>query len=520
MKRSSATSWFHLSKKRSFLILLVCFFLWVIWPVKFILNPSLLKGTQLLVFTNEAENRPCGGFVTAFGTASVFPPKFELKNAYHLENTDFGPTTYPLSRVSGKRKFWDLGDTPDLALCAKSFQYAYEEATQEVINHVVLIDLQTVESIFDRLAPIQLGGRSVAVGQFFETLSRGVADIDRHDEVALATRKTPLADLGKNLIKKTIYQPWKWGGLSRVIRDSMARGGVYIEAFSPEIAVADTDFAVIEWNLGGAKSSRSLRPKVDLKAQEYLPHKWRINLDFHVDHLGGYDEPISQDWKGIFEFRFPEFLGQKKDFQEFDLAPGESHDANFEFYYNGDLGSERLAFFQPRGSRVKADWQVSLFPQQSFARASFQVVNGIGEKRILPGVVRTPLVWQKGTDKIRPFLTFHEVIGRESLTEAQKQTLFEEKDVVYFYSEMHFNERVVPQESFSIVAFDRDVSEQSQTDHPIATNALWLEDKKTLLVQFKQQAFQKDERFYVQVFGVEDLWGNEATAQKRTLITR
>lgn len=519
MKRSPS-SWFWQSKRRLFLILLVCFFVWVIWPVKFVFNPSLLKGTQLLVFTNEAENRPCGGFVTAFGTASVFPPKFELKNAYHLENSDFGPTTYPLSRVSGKRKFWDLGDTPDLALCAKSFQYAYEQATDEVINHVILVDLRTVELIFNLFAPLEIGGQTVLAGDFFYVLSRGVADIDRHDEEALATRKTPLASLGKTLITKTVFSPWKWGALTRTVRDSMGRGGVYIEAFSPEIEVVESDFAVIEWNLGGAKSSRSLRPLIDIKAQEYLPHKWQIDLDFHVDHLGGYDEPVSQDWKGIYEFRFPEVLGQKKAFREFNLAPGESFDVDFQFYFNGDLGAENLSFFQPRGSHMVVNWQVSLFPQQSFEKASFPFEGSIGEYRDQPDTFRKHFNWSASSDVIAPFLTFHEIGLPENLTDSQRSVFIEDPDQDYFYSEMHFNEKVVPKDEFSIVAFDRDVADKSITDHPIATNALWLADKKTLLVQFSREAFQKDERFYVQVFGVEDLWGNVTKPQKRTLITR
>lgn len=503
---------------RYILVLCLAYLLIVLWPVRNFLMPSFLFGKHLVLFTNEAEARPCGGFLTAFGTASLFPPKFELKNSYHFEKASFGLAMFPLSRVAERKQFWDLGDDPNLALCSKSFQYAYEQATEENIDQVILVDLKTIESLLMLTGNIDIDGKKIAPDHFFSTLSRTVANIDRHDETALLERKTPLATTGKSVIKKMIIRPWIWAKATATIGASLKNGNIYNEDISPEIAPRESDFSIIEWNLGGGKSSRFLQKEVHITAYERSPENWKIKLDFQALHLGGEDEPVSQYWKGVFQIKTPEFLGEKDVFLETSIVPGEKFTKTMEWNFSGPLEDERLSFFRPRGQNIFVTFAVAHFPQKYIKKANFPFHEGIGTWRSDLETFRKNFVWSTAKDEITPFITLHEII--HDLPSALLKYFPENPNKKYFYAEIHLNESVMLGENFSALAIDRDFAEKRVTDHPIVTAKRLLDDNKTLILQLSQETPQVDERFYLQISGINDFWGNPIKTQKRTLITR
>ncbi len=57
-----------------FILLVVAYFAISFWPLRELVINGFLGGRTLIVFTNEAEARPCGGFVTAVGEVQLFPP--------------------------------------------------------------------------------------------------------------------------------------------------------------------------------------------------------------------------------------------------------------------------------------------------------------------------------------------------------------------------------------------------------------------------------------------------------------
>ncbi len=498
--------------------LFLIYLLFVFWPIRGFLSPSFWTGSHLILFTNEAEARPCGGFVTAFGTISLFPPHLNLKNSYYFEKNSFGLATFPLSRVSLKKQFWDLGDDPNLSICTKGFQYAYEQATNEKINQTILIDAKTIESILTLLKTININGKKVDSRNFFSVLSRIVANIDRHDESSLKTRKTPLSIIGKSIFKKILIRPWLWYKVSQIINDGIANGSVYSEKISPKIELTNDDFAVIEWNLGGGKSSRFLSKNILLSAYEVTPDFWDISLKITVHHLGGIDEPLSQDWHGVFEIKTPKFLKEKNNYIETTISPKSTFEKEFKWEFEGNLAEKGFSFFKQRSDNLFLNVNISHFPQKYIQKATFSFHENIGQFKGLINNFRKTFLWKTNNDIIPPFITLHEVISDLPSTFLDK---FPEKiNNKYFYAEIHFNEPIKLNQNFSALCIDRNFKEKSITDHPLLKKYLLLKDNRTLLLQFSQKEIQINERFYLQISGISDFWGNQIITQKRTLITR
>ena len=113
---------FLLRKKWFWFTLLIIFLGNIIWPIHQLFSAKFLFNTHLIILTNEAELRPCGGFVTVYGKVRIIPPKIELKNVYALKNADFGEAPDPINQVSNRLRFWDLGTSPDLTKCVETFQ--------------------------------------------------------------------------------------------------------------------------------------------------------------------------------------------------------------------------------------------------------------------------------------------------------------------------------------------------------------------------------------------------------------
>lgn len=496
-------------------ILTLFFFFYVFLVVLPVLRmiPSFLSGTHLILFTNEFEARPCGGFLTAFGVFSIIPFKYELKNAYHFKENSFGEAKPPLDNVASELKFWDLGTETNLSVCSSRFKEAYESMKKQEIKNVVLFNLGNIEKIIGFFGKIKTENTVINEKNFFSILSQKSANIDRHDEASLENRKKPASNLGKQMIKTLFLRPWVLPKITYFLAQKIKTGEIFIKKFSPEISPKKIDFSVIEWNLGGGKSSRFLRKKIKISAREVLPEKWEIDFDFFVDHLGGQNEPISQLWKGVFEFKFPDFLEMDPIFITQEIAPGTSFKKSFKKSYEGSLEKEGFSFFQPRGQKFFAEVSISLFPEKTFAKASFETHENIGYFFGKIENFRKKFFWTTALDKKAPFITLHEIITpaeelKESFTDSN------------LFAEIHFNEKVKLTKNFKVSLVDRNFENREVVENPVMKNFEFFSDQKTLLLGFSQNIFQKDERFYLQIKGISDFFGNEILLQNRTLITR
>lgn len=502
-------------------IVLIVYLFLVAWPLRGLLGHGFLTGRTLVLFTNEAESRPCGGFLTAYGIVQLFPPRIDFHNSYALAGHDFGEAEGPLKYVSQTKNFWDLGTTSDLSECAETFQNAYQEATGEDVDQVVLFDVRTAEEMFRPFGKISVGDRKISHKNLFAELSRMVSDVDRHDEKSLENRKSPLSTLGKKMILWSILNPTIAPRTTHILADNIYEGNVFIPGVSPDLKPERDDFALVEWNLGGAKSSRFLDKSLFIFGQEVLPNSWKFTVRIDAVHAGGVDEPLSQDWKGGFELIVPKFLGVEPVFLEAEIAPGESFSKQFVFEYEGNV--EEFSVFRPRGQDLSLHTIISLFPQQTFAQATFDNHENVGKfsgKLFFP---RKTFRWMKVPDTTPPFITLHEIVSGDIIPwyiRRQWGRFFLSSSQRFTVAEVHFNEKVKLGETFDVVVRDRDFANKEVSENMELEDFELLEDGRTLLLGLWEKTVQPDERFYLELSGVTDLHGNEIQEQKRTLITR
>jgi len=500
---------------------IVIFLITIIWPVKFIFTPSFLFGRTLILFTNEAEARPCGGFLSAFGTVKMFLPEFEMKNSYAILDS-FGPAGVPLTKISNTKNFWDLGDTPDMKQCGQNFQKAFEKSTNKKTKNVVLIDFSTIEDFFRLFGGTDLYGEKWTAENLFAKMSRRVADIDRHDEKTLETRKTPLSAIGKKMIWKVVFRPDLWPRATRLFRRNIENGKIFISGISPDLAPRGNDFSVIEWNLGGAKSSRFLRKSLGISVRETENEKWRINLSFKAENVGGIDEPLSQDWNGVFEVRTPSFLNMKTMLLEAKISPGTSIERSFSFDYAGELSEKDFGVFVPRGSKILTDVSISLFPQKTFRTENFAHHENVGEFFGELSGIRKSFKFTELEDETPPFITLHEPISVDNIPANSKEKwgkFFAVSSRRFWPVEIHFSEKIKI-DNFSAKCIDRDFENKEVSDDPEFEMVEMLPDGRSILIGFWQKSVQPNERYWIEVSGVTDEFGNEILPARRTVIDR
>ncbi len=478
-----------------------------IWPVRWALAPSFMSQTHLVLLMNEAEARPCGGFTTAYGTVRVFPTKFSLKNIYDLSEHSFGNALPPLNKVAPELKFWDLGASPDLAMCSDVYSNAANKAGIDH-NRVILVNVSLAETILDD-------------PNFFADMSRTVANTDRHDEESLANRKSPLASLGKKVILQTVLKPWRWATITREINAAVQSGDLFISGISPSIKPKSGDLSVVEWNLGGGKSSRFLDKTLTLSAREVNPDSWIIRANLHIEHLGQHDEPLSQLWKGGIEINWPAGWGGEREFIEMQIQPGGIEDREWAFELNGAMREFNL--FVPRGQQLHTNWRLSLFGQQTFAEANFKTTENIGTDRRTITTGGHQFLWETIADETAPFVTLHEWLDINAVPEAARERWAENflsSSKRFSVAEIHFSEPVQVTGSLGVKFRDKNHENKDITDDPFLEELLLWSGNQTAIVGFWQDVVQPDERFAITLHGISDSQGNPISDMEYTIIDR
>ena len=148
-----------------------------------VLAPSALgvpsPKTYLLLFQNDKEIRPTGGFITAYATLTLDNGRIDTTisdDIYRLDErllttclTKICPLTPPapivkyLPEVSGKaRSAWSMRDSnmsPDVATSAKEFERMYQLLGGGFpFNGIIYIDSQVVEELIEVTGPIDVYG--------------------------------------------------------------------------------------------------------------------------------------------------------------------------------------------------------------------------------------------------------------------------------------------------------------------------------------------------------------------------
>lgn len=286
----------------------------------------------LVVFQNDAERRPTGGFITSYAVLKfrVGIPFFEFGNVYDeklIQKGTLPPSEIMRDLLAGDfypgHGFRDGNFDPDFPTTAKELMRLYKLGYPEAdFDGVIAIDFTAFENLAQALAPEIVGEAGL-----FSQIENQVQGIDLHDPEAIQTRKDFLADLAKRLIKKAMLHPKQ---ASQSLLESLRAKHVLLyfrDAEIQEIVESknwggvlpqqyEGDFlAINEGNYGGMKSSRYLVrdifydvefiPSTDDSEQTEDELTASANLRVNVQHRGDAAEPISGYYKGFWRVFTP-----------------------------------------------------------------------------------------------------------------------------------------------------------------------------------------------------------------------
>lgn len=249
--------------------------------------PELLgafgEAKYLILFQNDKELRPTGGFITAYAVFRVEKGKIHLETAddiYKLDDTVTKNVTPPEEIIKYLNVYgWRLRDanfSPDFFESMRTFEDIYASSTQKKkINGIIAVDTHFLTRMMDVLGPLEIYGLSFTTKEVpecncpmvvYELLK--AAGLPRGYWVD--NRKDMIGVLLSGIMKKAMVSPkqvygklWQtvWDAASEkhvlvYLKDADAQKGVEALGFAGRIKTYDGDYLhVNDGNLAGAKSN-------------------------------------------------------------------------------------------------------------------------------------------------------------------------------------------------------------------------------------------------------------------------
>lgn len=262
--------------------------------------PNLLGATKeskyLVLFQNDKELRPTGGFITAYAIFRVEKGKISLNEAddiYKLDDTVRGNVTPPdpikkYLNVYG----WRLRDSnfsPDFESSMKTFQDIFANSTKkQVLDGIVVVDTHFLVKLMDIIGPVEIYGQTYTSKispecncpmVVFELLKQAGTPRNYWTD----SRKDMIGILLQALMKKAMASPKQVYAplfqsmfdlsyekhLQFFLNDPESQKGVQAIDFGGKIKTVPYDYLHIsDANLGGAKSNlyvvRSVKQEVSV----------------------------------------------------------------------------------------------------------------------------------------------------------------------------------------------------------------------------------------------------------------
>lgn len=252
----------------------------------------------LVLFQNDAELRPTGGFITAYGILEVFKGKITPLVSEDIYSLDarFGKKILapePIKKYLPKVYYWNLRDmnlSPDFAVSMATFSANYNQVPAvPKIDGIVAVDTQVLVRLLDVLGPIGVSGwgnfstkedsRCSGCPQVVYELERLA---DKPVSEIRTSRKAVIGPLMHSILQNAMQSPKdKMAAIFNVALSSILEKHLLFYFFDPEIQKAfesfnmagrikdyDGDyFHLSDCNFAGAKSNMFIEQEVDQKIE-------------------------------------------------------------------------------------------------------------------------------------------------------------------------------------------------------------------------------------------------------------
>lgn len=271
--------------------------------------------TYLVLFLNNTEIRPGGGFIGSYALVKMDKGKvleFETKGS---ENLDFAaPTDFvvePPAPIKNYLKvqhwyFRDSNWSPDFPASSRQavWFYRWEGGKDgDKIDGVIGITPRVVEELMKYTGPLTVNGQTFDAKTFTNELEYHVELGYQEAGVAKSERKAILGDLGREFLRKLEgVSPWQWKNIWSLGLNLLAQRQIMIYSnyedmqkllvknnWAGEVkSVAGDYFLVADANLASLKSDPAVKHAINYTVRRE-GNRLRVKAVITYIHEGGFD---------------------------------------------------------------------------------------------------------------------------------------------------------------------------------------------------------------------------------------
>jgi len=268
---------------------------------------------HLLLFLNNDELRPGGGFIGTYGVMNVSNGEvLQTKTAdvYALDESSKNPVIavppIPLQKYNATSKWYfrDSNWSPDFAVSSKESIKAFEYESNIKIDSVIGFTPTFASALLDELGPIEIAGQIFTSKNVPELIEYQVEKGFWEEGIPVAQRKEILADLVKEVQSRLIVLPFsKWGNIFTVVDDALKSKqlAVYSENEQVQQTLVDVGWAGVssfstpdvQWfidaNLASLKSDPVVNRSIRYSFFRNESGSWIGRTSVTYDHVGQFD---------------------------------------------------------------------------------------------------------------------------------------------------------------------------------------------------------------------------------------
>ena len=311
----------------TFLALFLLFYM-CLGDLRFFANHLLRLGFfnnhYLILLQNNYESRPGGGFITAYGDLKVtmgIPHGLSFHNSYDIDTDNYVTPPYPHEEFLKNEWYqgWSFRDSnweANFPEAADDIIKFYEDKFEgNEIDGIIVVNFSLIENLIDKLGGIKINGEEITKNNLFTFLTNEVNNVDRHDEKALANRKSVLSDLAGTLLPKL---KWNFFDTKSVIEEGLKTKDIYFwfksESLENKIErkgwgnsfvlPEGSDFLAVNIaNLGAKKADRYLQKEIHYYANvtKEVPE---ITTEVTIRYPG-FNNQYADDYKGYLQIIIP-----------------------------------------------------------------------------------------------------------------------------------------------------------------------------------------------------------------------
>ncbi len=284
----------------------------------------MTKRNWLIIFQNNAELRPTGGFITAYAVISFrfgLPLKMFFRSSDQIQDPEDQVVEPPavMAKVFKHKTpsltFRDANCDPDFEVSVNNIVKLFNHEHPEInISRIIAVNFYVLERLIKHFRGIKINRQKITAQNLFSQITEHTSACDRHNLKSLRNRKNILKQVAKKLFFKALRSPLGLLTSPFLIRRLFQEKHLLMStkfrqqsesqdssSQSSTTSAQQNSLQVIETNLLGMKNDRYI--------QRSFHHHIEINHDLTstcttkvtLFHNGSENIPISGLYQGFFQ---------------------------------------------------------------------------------------------------------------------------------------------------------------------------------------------------------------------------